>query len=361
MIAPVGSTPLAARRAPSPIEPIAGVPEILDFPRDVQPILDRHCVKCHNPDERKGGLDLCGDRGPTYSLAYYNLMLRRQIKDTAGLQWQGERNISGRPAGNDAPYEAFSSAAPLMKKLDGTHHEVKLTDIELATVRLWLDSATPYAGTYAAYGTGQLGAWWRVNQPIREMANDWPSTAPALNAMQRRCAACHQNRMPRFVTDLIDTGDGHGDFEGWMRPVSRFSRHTIFNLTRPEQSLALKAVLAKAAGGYADGELPPPRPIPSDLAHAPKPFVHPVVFATTDDSDYKAILTHLQAARDRLNEIKRFDMPGFQPRYEYLREMKRYGVLPDDYDMAHPAPVDPYKLEQAYWQLFWPKAVSPTE
>ena len=53
---------------PSRIEPIAGVPEILDFPRDIQPILDRHCVTCHNAEKRAGGVVLTGDRGPTYSL-----------------------------------------------------------------------------------------------------------------------------------------------------------------------------------------------------------------------------------------------------------------------------------------------------
>ena len=40
------------------------------------------------------------------------------------------------------------------------------------------------------------------------------------------------------------------------------------------------------------------------------------------------ILTHIRAAGARLHEIKRFDMPGFQPRAEYVREMRRYGILP---------------------------------
>jgi hypothetical protein len=361
MAAPAGKVPLAAKRAPSKIEPIGGTPEIIDFPRDIQPILDRHCISCHNADKRDGGIDLCGDRGPTYSLAYYNLLLHRQVKDTAGLKREGARNVGGRPAGNDAPYEAFSSAAPLMKKIDGSHHDVNITAHERTLVRLWLDSATPYAGTYAAFGTGQIGGWWRANESIREMADKWPSTAPALDAMQRRCATCHQNRMPRFVTDQIDTGDGHGDMEGWMRPVSRFSRHTIFNLTHPEHSLALKAALAKTAGGYAVGTLPAPTPIPSDLAMAPKPFVHPVVFAEKTDPDYQAILAHIKAAGARLDEIKRFDMTGFQPRYEYLREMKRYGVLPADFDLQNPPKVDPYELDQKYWQQFWPRAIKPTD
>jgi cytochrome c553 len=350
MTPPVTRPTLAANRAPDQIQPIPGVPEIIDFPRDIQPILDRHCVDCHHPASRGGGVVLTGDRGPTYSLAYYNLMLHRQIKDTAGAGWTKTRNAGGEPVGNDSPYEAFSSASPLMKLLDGSHYRADLTADERTIVRLWLDSATPYAGTYAAYGTGQIGGWWRNNEPIREMSEAWPSTAPARDAMTRRCATCHENRMPTYVTDhQVATVGGYYDFEGFQRPASRFSRHYIFNLTHPEQSLALIATLAKSAGGEAAGALPPAKPVPPDWGDAPQPIVHPIVFATTADPDYQRILAHLQAATIRLDEIKRFDMPGFRPRYEYLREMKRYGVLPADFDPAVDT-CDPYATDRRYWE-----------
>ena len=357
-LTPPQGTPLAARHEPSRIQPIAGVPAILDFPRDIQPILDRHCVSCHDSDKRDGGLDLTGDHGPTYSLAYYNLLLHRQIKDNAGLNWTGIQNIGGRPGGNDAPYTTYSFASPLMQWIDGSHHETELTDMERATIRLWIDSAAVYAGTYAAYGTGQIGAWWRNNEPIREMDDPWPSTADARDAIHRRCASCHQDRLPLSVTSQNAT-DPHGDFEGWMRPTTRFSRHAIFNLSRPEKSLALMATLAKSAGGLAVGKAPAPKPVPNDLAVAPKPVIHPVIFESNSDPDYQKILAHLQAAKDRLTEIKRFDMSGFQPRYEYLREMKRDGVLPADFDPAKDQ-VNPYDLDQRYWQLFWTRPVIPS-
>ena len=350
---------LANRRTPSRIQPFAGIPGILDFPRDIQPILDRHCISCHDTTNRKGGLVLSGDRGPTYSLAYYNLLLHRQIQDNAGRGWEGIRNIGGRPGGNDVPYSAFSSAAPLMKYIGKSHYDVEMSETERTTIRLWLDSATPYAGTAAAVGTGQIGGWWRNNEPVREMADAWPTTGPAKDAILRRCTMCHEGRLPRFVTDRTSS-DPYNDFEGWERPVSRFSRHTIFNLTHPELSLALTVPLAKAAGGFAEGPLAKSAPVPNDLSHTPKPVVHGVVFATTHDPDYQAILAHLQAARDRLDEIKRFDMPGFKPAAEYLREMKRYGVLAAEFD-AEKQDVDPYDLDQKYWQQFWYKPVRPPE
>ena len=80
---PSGSTRrlLAVQRGPDKPAPIAGVPEVFDFPRDIQPILDRHCVRCHNCDKRDGGVILTGDRGPMFSHSYYTLTYLRQFVD----------------------------------------------------------------------------------------------------------------------------------------------------------------------------------------------------------------------------------------------------------------------------------------
>ncbi len=34
----------------------AGADETVDFVREVQPILQKHCLKCHGPEEQNGGL-----------------------------------------------------------------------------------------------------------------------------------------------------------------------------------------------------------------------------------------------------------------------------------------------------------------
>ena len=159
--------------------------------------------------------------------------------------------------------------------------------------------------------------------------------------------------MPMFITDTkIDLP--YYDFEGFMRPTFRTSRHNIFNLTNPRESLALKATLSKKSGGYAGGKPAVSKKFKINLATPPEEFVHPVVFESDGDPDYRAILAHIEAAKDRLNTIKRFDMPGFQPRYEYLREMKRYGVLPKE--LAANTEIDIYATDRAYWQSLWYKA-----
>jgi hypothetical protein len=63
------------------------------------------------------------------------------------------------------------------------------------------------------------------------------------------------------------------------------------------------------------------------------------------------LLALCEAGRRRLEEIKRFDMPGFRPRPEYVREMKRYGVLPLTFD-ATQDPIDVYAVDRLYWGLF---------
>ena len=120
-------------------------------------------------------------------------------------------------------------------------------------------------------------------------------------------------------------------------PLLKLSRHIVFNLTRPEKSLLLLAPLPKVSGGLA---------LCRDEDGQPT-----TVFVDAADADYQTLLAMVAAGKRNLDEIKRFDMPGFQPRPQYLREMKRYGVLPDDHpeDRA----VDPYQLDREYWTSLW--------
>ena len=105
--------------------------------------------------------------------------------------------------------------------------------------------------------------------------------------------------------------------------------------------MLVRAPLAPEAGGYgrcrADFEDPG-----SALA---------TVFDSRDDPDYRTLLAAVEAAARYLDEVKRFDMPDFQPRDAYLREMKRYGVLPADLEPS--TPVDPYVTDRAYWRSLW--------
>ncbi len=319
-----GAAPLAMRRKPSVIAPFPGTPEVFDFPRDIQPILDRHCAACHGYAKtpmggpRSGGVILTGDHGPFYSHAYFMLTIREQFRD-------------GRNAGGNLPPRSIgSSASPLLDKLEGGHHGVQATEAEQTLVRLWIESAAPYPGTYAALGTGMIGHGRAVD--------GWgPATARVL---ERRCAECHTKdlRLPASPgDDVLNVGFGGARIKH-KDPRYRFSNHILYNLSRPELSLLLLAPLSPAAGGFAgDGTAA------TKGAHSP-------VFASTADPDYQLLLTAMQASRAQLEQIKRFDMPGFQPNEHYLREMTFYGILSTNRPPGQP--VDYYSADRAYWNSF---------
>ena len=121
----------------------------------------------------------------------------------------------------------------------------------------------------------------------------------------------------------------------------RYSRHLFFNLTRPEKSLMLLAPLARRAGGLG---LCRSRSVPESADTDG-------VFASTADDDYQRILALCRDGHAHLETIKRFDMPGFRPSPEYLREMVRFGVLPVRGD--EPSMIDVYATDEAYWHSHW--------
>ncbi len=320
---------MALRRAPSRIEPVADCPEVFDFPRDIQPILDRLCVDCHGYEATErggpyaGGVILTGDRGPMYSHAYFNMTVRRLFSDNRN---QAKSNLPPRAVG--------SSASRILQMIDGQHYGAKATPHQQKMLRLWIEVGAPYPGTYGALGCGAIGGYFQNGQVNTDW--DWPTTEAAAEVIGRRCAGCHQKEMslPRALSD--ERGMSFWRFST-SDPRLRLSRHIAYNLSRPEKSLLLLAPLAEAAGGWQlcrdeQGE-------------------RRAVLADTQDADYQALLAMIRAGKENLDQIKRFDMPGFQPPPQYLREMRRYGVLPAGF--AHDQPADPYELDRRYWESLW--------
>jgi cytochrome c553 len=320
---------MALRRRPSRIEPIDDCPDVLDFPRDIQPILDRLCVDCHGCEKTArggpyaGGVLLTGDRGPMFSHAYFTMTVHRLFNDN--------RN---QPKSNYPPRALGSAASRILSMIDGSHYGATASDHDKKMLRLWIDVGAPYPGTYAALGTGSIGGYLQNQQTNTDF--DWPTTKAGAESIRRRCGACHtkDGALPQSLSD--ETGLSFWRFSVDDHRLA-LSRHIVFNLTRPQQSLILLAPLAAAAGGFQ---------LCRNDRNEPA-----AVFSTVEDPDYQKLLAMVSAGRDYLATIKRFDMPGFRPRPEYLREMRHYGILPADHSDA--APLDPYQLDRRYWQSLW--------
>ncbi len=327
----------ALNRPPSQITPIAGVPEVFDYPRDIQPILNAACVDCHDyvktarGGPRAGNVILSGDRGPMFSHSYFMMTI-------AGLFSDG-RN---RATSNYPPRALGSSASRLLKLIDGSHYGATVTPHQATLLRLWIDAAATYPGTYAALGTGMIGGYQENNQVGTD--TDWPTTRAAAPVIHTRCMPCHSGKGPPPIPQSLSDERGTSFWQPQIPERSHVtSRHLIFNLSRPEQSMVLLAPLARDAGGYGLCRSPD-KPAP--------------VFANTEDPGYQSLLAMTTAGKIHLESITRFDMPGFKPRPAYLREMKRYGILPAD--LPPDAAIDPYQTDQRYWQSLWHRATAAT-
>ena len=324
---------MAVRRPPSRIEPLEDCPDVFDFPRDVQPILDQLCNDCHGYEKTKRGgpyagkVALAGDHGPMFSHAYFTMTVRRLFSDGRN---QAKSNYPPRSIG--------SSASRILKMLDGEHYDVKATERQKRILRLWIEAGAPYPGTYGALGCGSIGGY--AQNRLVNTDFDWPTTKAGAEVIGRRCASCHRgaNVLPKSLSD--ERGLSFWRFS-MTDPRLKMSRHIVFNLTRPEKSLILLAPLARAAGGFGLCANEQGKPA--------------AVFADTEDPDYGTLLAMTAAGKENLDSIKRFDMPDFQPRPQYVREMKRYGILPADLPLD--APVDVYETDRRYWESLWYKAV----
>lgn len=301
---------MALKHLPSKIEPISDVPDLLDYPRDIQPILDQHCVSCHNPDRWEGQVDLTGDHTPVFSVSYWTMVKQGLVADG--------RN---KPYSKQTPRSIGSSASRLMKLIDGTHYGATLTQNQRKIIRLWIETSATYPGTYAALGCGVS-----------------PVELP-LKPLQNRCASCHSVKpIKRPHRHYIDFHVHFGPLNGvvpeylssapWQHPMVPQSR---CNLTRPEKSILLRAPLAREAGGLG--------------------LCKGDVFTSTSDPDYQIILKSIEDAAQHLAQKKRFDMPGFRPNEHYIREMQRFGALPEK--LSPTDPINIYATDNRYWKSFW--------
>lgn len=144
-MAPPSKAPLAQRRQPSEIEPgeLGGRP--FSFMEVVQPIFDKHCVKCHGATKRAGGIELTGAPEKGFSKSYWALCgdvnfwgagTNPENAAKALVPRFGARNqIQVTPPGG--MYGALGSR--LIQLLRAGHEDVKLTRAELARLVAWID------------------------------------------------------------------------------------------------------------------------------------------------------------------------------------------------------------------------------
>ena len=284
---------LAILGQPQELEPPTWGVGGFQYPLVVQPVLDRHCIECHNEREHPKGIDLSGDRTDFFSVSY-DILTRK------GTGWADhpERHGSGQPVspytswistanGSELnvleiePYRWGSPASKLAEIIRTGHPDedgkprVDVPDAERRRVYLWIDVNVPYYGTSASNHRERMGS--------RRMLP--PELAPTLaEVASRRCAECHASGVP----------------------------HTFYTrMLKPENNGFLLAPLAQSAGGTeACGK---------------------AVFADTSDPDYQKLLDVFEPVQNLLKQRPRADMPGFvMPPCSTLRHTPLSAILPEE-------------------------------
>jgi len=226
----------------------------MNFLRDVQPVLDRHCIRCHSGLKPAGGLDLFGGLTAEHNVAYDGIVRRRLV------------SVCNKNSNADItqPLQFGSHRSRIVEVLRGQEHakRAQLSGEDWLRLVTWIDLNAPYHDRFINKRPAV--------QPYN-LGGDRGLAGQLAAAQGQRCAGCHK---PQEVlrTDWIDVRD-------------------------PARSLFLLAPLAKTAGGW-DKCRKAVGGIPAGQA----------VYAEKSEADYQAVLKVVTSAVKRAADQPRRDM-----------------------------------------------------
>ena len=144
----------AMRRGPQKLTPFYGKARGFSFVKEVQPILDKHCIRCHNEDNIAKHAEDPAKKKPPFTLedkTVYERESRRNwsksylaLADRKICQWLNPQAVPSL----QAPYLTGAVRSPLIEMLRAGHNNVTLTAEELEKIVCWIDLAVPYCGDY---------------------------------------------------------------------------------------------------------------------------------------------------------------------------------------------------------------------
>ena len=177
---PVAKRAMASGKAPSALQTPEGGVRSFTFDLEIQPILDRNCIACHNANGAKpnfAATQVVEDRDGSYS--------RSSRRAESGSLYLTQSYLALHPyvnrQGPEAdiyvmnPYEYHASTSELVRLLKAGHHGVELTDKEWRTIYNWIDFNAPCHGRFVYNRVG----YCPTNQYSRriELANKYANGA----------------------------------------------------------------------------------------------------------------------------------------------------------------------------------------
>jgi len=179
---------LAMKAGAQGLEPFYGPPRGFSFPREIQPILDRHCIGCHKDRQPVQALARGEVRQPPLAQPRSRKAAGEGLKDERAFSLLGEVTVDrtakrkwsdaylmltqATAASSDGPFQgdcqgrlvnwigaqsvpeplppyfAGATRSELLPMLEKGHQGVKLSREELDKIACWIDLLAPYCGDY---------------------------------------------------------------------------------------------------------------------------------------------------------------------------------------------------------------------
>ncbi|MCY2993960.1 MAG: hypothetical protein NTY19_39715 [Planctomycetota bacterium] len=135
------ATALASQRPPATIEPGPDGSKPFNYAILVQPLLDKHCIRCHCPADAQGKVDLTGTPAGAFTVSYNALAPRVPYSE-----WKGTPQANFEPLTHPDLFGA--RASKLMTLLLKGHEDVKLSAEEFRSLATWMDTNALFYGTF---------------------------------------------------------------------------------------------------------------------------------------------------------------------------------------------------------------------
>jgi cytochrome c553 len=187
---------LAMKAGPEKLAPFYGPPRGFSFAKEIQPILDRHCVECHRADGKGEGKKLLLTGEPVLDANSKRYWSRSYLTLTATAEGgsRGKANELVNWISNSSepcaipPQYGGSTRSKLIAMHDEGHHDVKLSREEMDKLAAWIDLVIPFCGDYveaAAWSEGELNRARERIQLRQEMdAIEQQSIVELINSRQ---------------------------------------------------------------------------------------------------------------------------------------------------------------------------------
>lgn len=129
---------IASQKAPRQLTPPEGGQRSFTFDLEMQPILDRACIACHNGEAK--AFDLRGGKKDSQGYGTSYLNLHPYVHRQGG---EGDMVVL-------YPYEYHPNTSELVRLLKKGHYNVQLTDAEWRKIYNWIDYNAPDKGYFNA-------------------------------------------------------------------------------------------------------------------------------------------------------------------------------------------------------------------